>query len=259
MTLQRWDRASRSSLVDLDARRPELVALPAELPTLDQLFTYMRDAELRFETLRLNIEERVWGSRGEQRTLIDVLLRHPGEARVTTTDPTRGTRGNYEVWLSDGEVVRTFNGISKVGTQRPARRTIRGLDDRDLPGTSTVFWPQTALPMESLPETFVHPAGFCQNVLATGDCRIVGTAEQNGREVIVVDCAHPRTVEVSADRPDHALQVWFDRETGVITRLIETIAGAVTRDAVVTVLDPDAPLPPRAFDFTFPSDAQKLF
>ena len=69
----------------------------------------------------------------------------------------------------------------------------------------------------------------------------------------------PRTVEVSADRPDHAIQVWFDRETGVITRLIETIGGQMTRDAIATVLDPDAALPPNAFAFTFPSDARMLF
>jgi hypothetical protein len=258
MSLTRWDQASRSSVAAAD-RRPELVALPSELPTLEQLFTFARDAELRFDALRLQIEERTFGSRGEQRRLIDVVLRHPGEARVTTSDPTKGTRGNYEVWLSDGEVVRTFDGTTKVGTQRPVRRTVQGLDDRDFPGTSTVYWPLTALPKETLPETFVHPAGFCQNVLSTGSCRIVGTAEQNSREVIVVDCDHPRTVEVSADRPDHQLQVWFDRETGVITRLIETIAGQITRDAVVTVLAPDAPLAPHAFDFTFPSDARMIF
>ena len=236
-----------------------MAALPSELPTLEELFTFARDAELRFETLRLQIEDRTIGSRGEQRTLIDVLLRHPGEARVTTSDPVRGTRGNYDVWLSDGNTVRTFSGTTKVATNRPVRRRVRGLNDGDLPGTSTVYEPLTDLPMEPLPEAFVHPAGLCQNVLATGDCRIAGTADQNGRETIVVDCFHPRSVEMSADRPDHQLQVWFDRETGIISRLIETIAGQVTRDAVVTVLDPNAALPPNAFTFSFPSDARMLF
>ena len=41
-------------------RRPELVALPAdELPSVAELFTFMRDAELRFDTLRMRIEERI--------------------------------------------------------------------------------------------------------------------------------------------------------------------------------------------------------
>lgn len=259
MSLRRWDGASRSPLALTGTRQPELVALPAELPTLGQLFTFARDAEQRFETLRLEIDERTFGTRGEQRQLIDVLLRHPGEARVTTTDPTRGTKGNFEVWLSDGESVQTFNGATRVGTNRPVRRAIRGLDSRDLPGSSTVYVPVTDLPMETLPELFVHPAGFCQNVLASGDVRIVGTLDHNGREQVVVECDHPRAVEVSADRPDHTYQVWFDRGTGLISRLVETIGGQVTRDAVATVLDPDAPLPANAFQFAFPSDARMLF
>ncbi len=259
MSLRPWDRASRSPVLAAGYRHPEVVALSGELPTLAQLFTFARDAELRFERLRLAIEERSFGARGEKRTLIDVQLRHPGEVRVTTSEPARGTKGNYDVWLSDGETVQTYSGITKVGTDRPVRRSIRGLNSRDLPGTATVYVPITELPMETLPDTFVHPAGFCQNVLSSGDCRIVGTADQNGREVIIVDCHHPRTVEMSADRPDHELQVWFDRETGVISRLIETIAGQVTRDAIVTVLEPNAPLPPNAFLFTFPSDARMLY
>lgn len=259
MSLRPWNRASRSPIVAAGYRRPELVALPTELPTLAELFTFARDAELRFETLRLQIEERAVGARGEQRTLIDVMLRHPGEVRVTTSVPARGTKGNYEIWLSDGESVRTYSGISKVATDRPARRRIRGLEDPDLPGTAMVYVPITELPAETLPDTFVHPAGFCQNVLASGDCRIVATADHNGREVLVVESHHPRTVEMFADRPDHHLQVWFDRETGVISRLVETIAGQVTRDAVATVLEPDSVLPPNAFIFTFPSDARMLF
>jgi len=240
-------------------RRPELVALPSELPTVAQLFTFARDAELRFETLRMGIDERTFGTRGEQHVLIDAMIRHPGQAKVTTSDPSRGTRGNYEIWISDGVTVRTYSGISKVGTERPARRRVRGLGNPDLPGTSTAYRPVTALQMESLPETFIHPAGLCQNVLATGDCRVVGTADHNGREVIILECHHPRTVEVSEDRPDHQLQVWFDRETGIVARLVETIALRVTRDAVTTSLGPNAALPPTAFTFAFPSDARMLY
>jgi hypothetical protein len=259
MSLRLWDGASRSPVARTGTRRPELVALPSELPSLAQLFTFARDAEQRFETLRLQIEERTFGARGEQRSLIEAVVRHPNFAKVTTTDPGRGTKGNFEVWVSDGETVQTFNGTTRVGTNRPVRRAVRGLESSDLPGSSTVYMPITDLPMETLPELFVHPAGFCQNVLATGDARIVGTVDHLGREQLIVESQHPRTVEVSADRPDHAFQVWFDRDTGMISRLIETIAGQVTRDAVATVLAPDAPLPPNAFLFTFPSDARMLF
>ena len=100
------------------------MTLAAELPSIAQLFTFARDAELRFETLRLQIEDRVHGAAGEQRTLIDVVLRHPGQVRVTTTNPDLGTRGNHSVWISDGQKVRTFAGGSRVGTDRPVRRRI---------------------------------------------------------------------------------------------------------------------------------------
>ncbi len=254
-----WDRASLAPAA-VDGRiRPELAALSGDFPSLADLFTFMRDAETRFTTLRMRIEERSFGTRGEQLLLIEVAIRHPGAAKVTTSDPGRGTKGNYDVWLSDGTTVRTYSGISKVATERPVRRDVRGLDNRDLPGTSTVYQALTTLPMESLPETFVHPAGFCQNVLATGDCRISGTADQADREALVLDCFHPRTVEVTADRPDHHLQVWVDRETGIISRLMETIGGQVTRDALVTSLEPDVTLPIGALDFRFPSDARRLF
>ena len=60
-----WDRAAaRSPGRSGDRPRPELSALPPRrLPTLAELFTFMRDAELRFETLRMRIEERAFDGR----------------------------------------------------------------------------------------------------------------------------------------------------------------------------------------------------
>jgi len=113
--------------------------------------------------------------------------------------------------------------------------------------------------METLPETFVHPAGYCQNVLATGRSRIVGLDEVGQREAIVVECDHPRTIEVVADRPDFRITLWVDRADGVILRLVESIAGRATRDARVTEYEPDAVLPPNAFDFRFPTGTTMLF
>src|SRR5258705_13940309 len=78
-------------------RRPELAPLPvSRLPTLAELFTFARDAELRFETLRMRIEEVTATTRGEHLMSIEVLLRHPGHARVTTTEPGGAARANYE-------------------------------------------------------------------------------------------------------------------------------------------------------------------
>jgi len=84
----------------------------------------------------------------------------------------------------------------RLGTERPVRPRVVGLDDPDLPGRSTVYVPVTPLPMESIVETVVHPGGFAQNVLATGDCWIAGSGRVAGREAIVVECDHPRTIEI---------------------------------------------------------------
>lgn len=257
MSTRFWDRAA---LVPADAagRFPEIVALPAALPTVAQLFTFMRDAELRFGTLRMRIEERTFTGRGESLVAMDVAIRHPGHARVTTTEQGRGTAGNFELWLGDGETVRTYSGRHRLGTSRPVRNRPRGLDD-GFPGPSRVYEPVTPLPLETLPELFVHPAGYCQNVLATGRTWISGTDLVSGREAIVVECSHPRTVERVADRPDFHVQVAVDRTEGIITRLVETMGGEITREALVTSLEPNAPLPPGTFDFEFPDGTTMLF
>ena len=64
---------------------------------------------------------------------------------------------DYELWISDGDIVRTYASVHGLGTQRPVRNRPRGLDDPDFPGPSRVYEPLTALPMETLPDTFVHP------------------------------------------------------------------------------------------------------
>lgn len=261
-----WDRASQLPVPDGrdrtpsgDRRRAEIVALAPGLPTVADVFTFMRDAELRFGTLRMRIEQRTATASGDRLVSIEVLMRHPGHARVTTTEPERGTRGNYEIWISDGTTVRTYAAPHRLGTTRPVRPIVAGLDDPDLPGSSRVYRPLTALPMETLADTFVHPAGFCQNVLATGRCWVAGTGLVAGRETIVVECDHPRGTEVWADRPDHHLTIHTDRETGVILRLIESIGGGVTRDAEAVVFEPDATLTSTAFHFEFPPDTTTIY
>jgi hypothetical protein len=254
-----WDRAAALP-ARMDGRRlPEVVALPANLPTVAELFDFMRDAELRFATLRLRIEERAQTTHGEEVTAMEAVLRHPGEAKVTTTRDAGPAKADYEVWISDGDLVKTYASAHRLGTQRPVRNRPRGLDDPDFPGTSKVYEPVTALPMETLPETFVHPAGYCQNVLATGRCWVTGTAIVAGREAILLECDHPRTTELAGDRPDFHISIAVDRDTGVILRFTESIGGAITRDAEVIELSPDGPLPPAVFHFLFPTGTTMLY
>jgi hypothetical protein len=254
-----WDRAGALP-VPYDGRpRPEIVALRPGSPDLADLFTFMRDAELRWDTLRLRIEERTTTTHGISLVDIDAVIRHPGRAKVTTSLPERGTAGQYEIWSSDGSIVQTYSAPHGLGTSRPVRPRVVGLDDRDFPGRSTVYTPLTALPADTLPEAFVHPAGYCQNVLSTGRCHVSGDDQVAGREAILVECVHPRAIERVADRPDFRISIAVDRETGVISRLVETIGGLETRRAEAVVLEPDGPLAPTAFDFTIPTGTTMLY
>lgn len=253
-----WDRAA-VAVIDDGRRQPAVAALPAGVPTVTELFEFMRDAELRFGSLRARIVERATTALGEDVTQLDIVIRHPGQAKVTTSRPGRAVGGDYEIWISDGDLVRTYAAAHRLGTQRPIRNRPRGLADPDFPAASKVYVPVTALPMETLPDTFIHPAGFCQNVLATGPCTILGTARVIDREAILLRCDHPRVIELPADRPDHQFDIAVDRELGVILRLAETIGGVVTRDAAMTDLHVDPPLPPTTFDFVFPTGTTMLF
>lgn len=255
----RWHRALVPATSTDGARVPAIASLATHLPTPWELFEFMRDAELRFAALRMRIVERARTARGDERTRIEVVLRHPGHSKVTTTREGEGAKADYEIWISDGDLVRTYASAHRLGTQRPIRNRPRGLHDRDFPGRSQVYEPLTALPMESLPETFVHPAGFCQNVLSSGRCWVAGSELVGRREAVLLECDHPRTTEAVADRPDYHISIAVDRETGVILRFIESIGGEVTRHAEVADFQPDAPLPPSAFQFVFPSGTTMLY
>lgn len=270
MTTRLWDRAGARSIAPslrllaagtaLALPEPEIAALPADRPpTVPELFDFMRDAELRFRTLRLEIEETTRTAVGEEVATIETFIRHPGHARITRRLPEPGPLGSVEIWCSDGETVRTYASRDRRGAVRPLRRGVVGLDDPDLPGMARVYVPITPLAAESLPELFVHPAGYCQNALATGACAILGTDEVAGREAILLGCAHPRTIERVADRPDFRIELAVDAATGIVTRLVESMGGTWTRWAEVVRLEPDAVLPPTAFDFEFPDGATIIY
>ena len=258
-TTVRWAAAAALTLAANGERRPEIAQLPAGLPDVETLFTFMRDAELRFETLRLRLEERTWVARDETVRFYELLLRHPGRVRVTTIRPEDGTPTNHDVWLSDGEMIRTYRAGHRLGTFRPSRPRVSGLDGRDLPGTSRAYHPRTSLPPNSPVETVVHPAGYCQNVLATGACRIVGSELVAGREAVVLESLHPRTIEMAGDRPDHRLVLAVDRETGIVARLEERYGDIPSRLVTATELAPDASIPDSAFSLAIPASAAMIY
>jgi hypothetical protein len=258
-TPARWDRASAVTSAPDGRPRPELIQLAPGIPDLVTLFTFARDAELRFGTLRLRLEEHIAVAGGKVMRIHEALVRHPGQARVTVLHPDRPGRVNHEVWLSDGASVRTYQARHGLGTLRPVRPRPVGIEDQDLPGRSRPYLPLTALPANSAVDTFVHPAGFCQNVLATGVAAVAGTGTIAGREVLYVSSAHPRTIEMAADRPDYRLDVAIDRETGILALLVESFGDVVTRRVEAVELAPDAPIADSAFSIAVPADASRIY
>ena len=167
-----WDRAAALPALPDGRRRPQVAVLPAGLPTLAELFDFMRDAELRFATLRCASRSATRTARGEERDLDGGRAPPPGRRQGHdhprwSTARSATTRSGSRTASSSG---RTRASTSS-GRSDPIRNRPRGLADPDFPGSSQVYEPVTALPIETLPDTFVHPAGYCQNVLATGRCR----------------------------------------------------------------------------------------
>jgi hypothetical protein len=257
-TPARWDLASTAPVVD-GRRATEIPQLGPGVPDLATLFTFLRDAELRWQQLRLRLEERAWIAGGETLRVHEILVRHPGLARVTVRRPDLPAPVNHDVWLSDGTTIRTYRAGHRLATVRPARARAVGIDGRDLPGTSRPYLPLTALPPNSLADTFVHPAGYAQNVLATGSCTVTATGEVGGREVVHVRSDHPRTIEMAGDRPDHRLEVAIDRETGLLALLVESFGEAVTRRVEAVEIAPDASIPDAAFSVAVPDDASLIY
>ena len=252
-----------SDLVAVD-RSPHLpvadrVALDEDMPSIEDLFLFAREAELRVRTLRMIIEERSMTARGEELLRHEIQLQHPGKARVTTRHGDEDSLTDYDVWLLDGDTVTIYRPASKAATRRPRQGAVVGVGDPGLPVWARQREPLTALPSGSLADAFVHPHGLFRNVLVTGPLAVVGTQSVAGREAIVVRSEHPRAAEVLVDRPDRSLVVGIGRETGFLLLLIERIGRSVTRYAQVTDLQLDPIIPPSAFELHLAADVRKLY
>ncbi len=238
---------------------PSIIALDGQAPPLERLFEFMADAELRVRTLRMRILERTLTARGETEVTVDVMLAHPGRARVTRRRSRDPMSRDYDVWSSDGTTVTTYDAQSERASIRQVRRQVVGATRPDLPRFSQVYVPLTRLPAETLPETFIHPHGYVRNVLLTGPIALVGTTMVHGREAFVLRADHPRSTYVLTDRPDRWLEVGVDRQTGFIIRLVEHIGDTVTRHAEVTALELDPAVPDEAFTVHLPEDVRRIY
>jgi hypothetical protein len=241
-----------------ELRPPEMATLPSDEPSLAELFRFMAEAELRFQSLRMRIVDRRWGTEGEEAETSEIWLRHPGYAKVVSGRDAAGR--DFDVWATDGETVRTYDARTDLATHRRLPSPPVGATDPALPLFARTYPAVTRLPSETLADTFVHPHGFCRNVLATGQVRQLGTALLVGdRESIVLRCDHPRTSHVLTDRPDHWLEVAVDRQTGLLLLLAEHIGGRMTRHAEVVSLALDEPIGDEAFRIHVSADTKTLY
>jgi hypothetical protein len=237
----------------------ERVALADDAPSIEELFLFSREAELRVRSLRMNIDERSLTARGEEVLRHEIQLRHPGQARVTTYRDDSALARDYDVWLTDGQTALVYKAAAGVTSRRPLPRSVVGLEGPDLPLFAQQRGSITPLPSGTLADTFVHPHGLFRNVLVTGPVAIVGTRLVGGREAIVVRAQHPRTAKVLVDRPDRSIEVGIDRRTGFLLLLSERVADEVTHHAEVTDLEVDATIFDSAFELNLPSDVRELY
>ena len=151
---------------------------------------------------------------------MDVVLRHPGDAKVTTTRPGEAARGDYEVWISDGELVRTYSSVHGWGrsgrsaTGRAASRT-------PTPGLVTGLRADHRAAGRDPPRDVRPPGGVLPERPRHRPLR--GRRDRRrqrarGGPPRVRPSAHDRA---AGDRPDFRIEVAVDRATGIILRLVE--------------------------------------
>jgi hypothetical protein len=238
---------------------PTAVALGDDAPDLETLFLFAREAELRVRSLRMTIEEHDWNATGESIVNHDIQLRHPGVARVTTLRTEDPLSSDYDIWIGDGERIRTYSASDKRATNRAKRPRVVLPAASDLPRHSRPYEPLTSLPAGSAADAFIHPHGLFRNVLTTGPLAVLGTRDINGREAVMVRSEHPRSTKILTDRPDRRVDVGIDRATGFLLHLSETIGGVPTHLAEVTLLELDADIPDSAFELHLSSDVRMLY
>lgn len=240
-------------------RPPDQPTLSTTEPEIPDLFRFMTEAELRVQTLRMRIIDRRTTTHGEETETHEVWLRHPGRAKVISTRG-RPLDRDFDVWVSDGETVHTYDASANLATTRRVPVRPVGVTDPDLPRFAQIYMPVTTLPAETLADMFVHPNGYCRNVLATGVVTRRGTQElANGREAILLRCDHPRTSHVLTDRPDHWLEVGVDVQTGVVLLLAEHVGEVLTRRAEVEWMAIDETIFDDVFRLHISSDTRVLY
>jgi len=232
---------------------PVISALPGGLPSLDELFAFAAEAERRFRTLRLRIEDRSITTRGESHSRTEILVDRP-RVRVTTS-----TGSAYEVWSTDGATIEQYNAASKTATRRPHRAPPTGLDDAELPATASHPLTLGPLPGKGWASTFLRPAHFCANTLRSGTLGPIHEATFLDRAALIVESAAPRVVDRVGDHATFRYRVTFDRATGILLAVSEIHDERVVREAQVSAITLDAPIPASEFVIEMPEGVTTIY
>ena len=222
----------------------------------------MRDAELRFATLRMRIAERSRTARGEE---VAHARRHP---------PPPGRRQGHDEPGRPGRR-RRLRDLDLRRRHRPDLRrapTSSGPSDRsatgravstiaDLPGYSPGLRAGHR-PADGDAAGHVRPPGrpTARTCSPRAAARSPARPSSIGREAIMLDCEHPRTIELAADRP--GLPPGPDRRSRDRRHPAARSRRSAGRSAATprsSTSSPDAPLPPSAFDFVFPTGTTMLY
>ena len=78
--------------------------------------------------------EEAWAfAKGEEVVTHELLLRHPGQARITTRRDDDPMSRDYEVWLSDGQTSQTYKAAVNTVAVRALQTGVVGSDTDSLP------------------------------------------------------------------------------------------------------------------------------
>ena len=219
--------------------------MPSGLPSVAELFTFMRDAELRFATLRMRIVDRSRDARGDEATN---ARGQPSPSRPRQGHDERGRRGDRRR-LRHLDLRRRPRPDLRGRPQarhaaadpQPPARSRRPGPSRVRQGLRAGHSPADRDAARTRSST---PAACARTSSRRVDARSPARSWPSGARRSRSSASIPVRPRSPRDRPDYRLYLTIDRATGVILRLIETIGGTTTRDAEVMVLDPDAALPP---------------
>ena len=115
------------------------------------------------------------------------------------------------------------------------------------------------LPGKGWASTFLRPAHFCANTLRSGTLGTIHESIHLDRAALTVESAAPRIIDRVGDHATFRYRVTFDRATGILLSVSEIHDDRVVREAQVTAITLDAPIPASEFIIEMPEGVTKIY